>query len=143
MRKIGRGTNPSLLVHYRLAMEAEPRLKAIESVVRMLLVHSWPPDRAWSLVVRPLAEPFVGRLRGIGISGAENPLPPDLSESERRQIRKKILDNLDGETELLITCRVPALTVTEEWLRTSDAWDAVTSVWRSSLQEAFLQAEPK
>lgn len=122
--------------HYRLALEAEPALVAVEAVVDLICDRGLPSQKAWSSVVKPLALPFIGTMRGIGADGARNPKRPDLNPKERMEHLLGSMTDLTEHAERLEKYRLPATTATEEWMRSSEAWDAVTKVWIRKMQEA-------
>jgi hypothetical protein len=113
---------------YRRALAAEPRLVAIERLVDLLADLVRPSDRlcsgcAWERIVKPMARPWVGYERGVIPEQAPDVRPP---------ARVMTL------TELLAAeaSRTDATTDTERWLRTSEAWDAVTRPWIDRLHDA-------
>lgn len=122
--------------HYRIALDAEPALVAVEAVVELICAQGLPSQKAWSSIVKTLATPFLGTLRGIGVEGASNPMHPDLSEEEHMARVVGSAVDLSEHVDHLEKYRLPAETATEEWMRTSEAWDAVTRVWIYRMQEA-------
>jgi hypothetical protein len=122
--------------HYRLALDTEPGLVAIETVVDLICDQGLPSQMAWSSVVETLALPFIGNMRGIGIDNAKNPKKPDLDADERLEHLLESMEDMSAKDERLEKYRLPAETATEEWMRTSEAWDAVTEVWIRKMQEA-------
>lgn len=122
--------------HYRLALEAEPALVAIEAVVDLICDKGLPSQKAWASIVRTLTIPFVGNMRGIGAEAVANPQRPDLNHEERVEQLLGSMTDLDEHVARLEKYRLPATSATEEWMRTSGAWDAVTQVWIRRMQEA-------
>jgi hypothetical protein len=122
--------------HYRLALETEPALMAIETVVDLICEKGLPSQRVWSSVIKPLTLPFIGTMRGIGIDSAKNPTRPDLTQDQLVDHVLGSIENLSEKFKRLEKYRLPATTATEEWMRTSEAWDAVTRVWFQKIDEA-------
>lgn len=122
--------------HYRLALEAEPALVAIEAVVDLICDRGLPSQMAWSSIVKTLTIPYIGNMRGIGADGATNPKRPDLNQAERMEHLLGSMTDLSEHVASLEKYRLPATSATEEWMRTSEAWDAVTKVWIRKMQEA-------
>ncbi|MEV8112325.1 hypothetical protein [Pseudarthrobacter oxydans] len=130
--------NPDESEHYRLALEAEPALAAVEAVVDLICDKGLPSQKAWSSIVKPLALPFIGNMRGIGADSATNPRRPDLNPTERMEHLIGSMTDLGEHVAKLEKYRLPATTATEEWMRTSEAWDAVTTVWIQKMKKADL-----
>lgn len=122
--------------HYRLALEAEPALVAIEAVVDLICDKGLPSQTPWPSIVKTLTIPYIGTMRGIGAEGATNPKRPDLNPEERMEHLLGSMTDMTEDAERLEKYRLPAMTATEEWMRTSEAWDAVTRVWVRKMQEA-------
>jgi hypothetical protein len=114
---------------FHLALTAEPRLQAIDKVVRALATLA-PTDQpmcadcVWTTVLRPLVRPWLGWGRGRTPEQAAD----ESGQSSRVVDLKTFLDEPDTRPE-------PA-SETERWLRDSQAWDAVTSRWREVLERA-------
>lgn len=68
-------------------------------------------------------------MRGIGADAATNPRRPDRNPTQRIEHLIGSMTDLSEHVASLEMYRPPAATVTEEWMRTSEAWDAVTTVW--------------
>lgn len=129
-------TKPGESEHYRLALEAEPALVAIEAVVALICAKGLRAQKAWVSIVKPLTRPFLGTMRGIGAEAASNPTRPDLSADERLEHMFDDVVDLGEHIKHLERYRLPASTATEEWMRTREAWDAVTRVWIERMQAA-------
>lgn len=86
--------------------------------------------------MKPLTIPFIGNMRGIGTEPSPNPTQPDLNQAERIEHLVASMTDLSEHAAGLEKYRLPATTATEEWMRTSEAWDAVTTVWIHKMQEA-------
>jgi hypothetical protein len=119
---------------YERALQAEPAVAAIGTLIDVLCALVSPDDVmcagcVWERIVKPLTTPFVGWCRNTydeayydatAESGLRNSLKSGLRSS---------LDMREPPT--------PAPTTEiERWLRTSAAYDAVTDVWLSKLDEA-------
>ena len=114
---------------FHMTLTAEPRLQAIDKVVRALAALA-PTDQpmcadcVWTSVLKPLVRPWLGWSRGK---------PPEQAADESDHSPpvvglKTFLDEPDTRPE-------PA-SETERWLRGSQAWDAVTSRWMEVLERA-------
>jgi hypothetical protein len=77
-------------------------------------------------------------MRGIGADAATNPRRPDLNPTERIDHLIGSMADLSEHVASLEKYRLPAVTATEEWMRTSEAWDAVTTVWIQKMKKADL-----
>lgn len=119
---------------YRRALAAEPQLQAVEATVDALSAFVRRSDTmcagcVWEAIVKPLASPWVGWARGFLPHPAKDPDPTpgaswrfvNLAEWIEQQPKR---------------VRSDASTDTERWLRTSDAFDAVTDVWLARLDAA-------
>lgn len=110
------------------ALAADRHIRALDRAIS-LLVATAPTDGSpycsgclWEVVVRPLATPLVGWGRGRPQEQApdsDEPVIVLLSDVDPDDFRP-----------------TPAETVTEEWLRTSETWNAVTGWWMGQLDEA-------
>lgn len=118
--------------NYRRALKAEPQLRAIDRLVDVLAALA-PTRRSgrplcsgctWERIVKPLTSPWVGHERGFHPDVAEDPDP------DRPPIQ------FLKASDLKMPPRVEATTEIERWLRTSEAWDAVTRVWIDRLHHA-------
>lgn len=115
------------------ACAADRAIRALNQVVTALCVAAATGDGPacssciWERIVKPLATPLVGWERGYPASEAKDPTSGlavvDLGPA------LKWLDERDAH-------RTPATTETERWLRSQEAWDAVTGEWISRLYEA-------
>lgn len=131
--------NSSESEHYRLALEADPTLQVIEQVVSWICEKGLPCSKSWSNLVKPLITPHLGVMRGYGVENASNPSRPDLTSEEMQAHLLAYLgnqENMATTAERMKKYRLPATNGTEEWLRTSEAWDAVTQVWIRKMQDA-------
>lgn len=77
-------------------------------------------------------------MRGIGADAATNPMRPDLNPTERIEHLIGSMTDLSSTWPVLEKYRLRAATATEEWMRTSEAWDAVTTVWIQKMKKAGL-----
>jgi hypothetical protein len=82
----------------------------------------------WERMVKPLVRPLVGYERGFFPKVAAD--PPASGESGWRFLNRAELLAHDSRP------RVPATTDTEQWMRTSEAWDAVTRVLLARMWDA-------
>lgn len=122
--------------HYRLALEAEPVLKLIEQVVGWICEKGLPLSKSWSVMVKPLTLPYLVVMRGCGVENAANPSRPDRTTDEIQADLWAGMEDMAEASERMDRYRLPATNGTEEWLRTSEAWDAVTRVWIRRMQDA-------
>lgn len=115
---------------YDRALAAEPGLRAAVDVVDALTALVRPGDElcfgcVWETIVKPTVTPHVGWSRGHVPEQAADPdpgglpMPVDLSE----------LFAWDDRRE-------EAMTETERWLRTPEAYDAVSDVLLARLYDA-------
>lgn len=128
------------------ALEAEPDLEALDRLVDALCALVRPDDRlcagcTWEGIVKPLASALVGWERGaprtastpadtlglrpVGDIAAE----VDLADQLRAQI-------IHGDQILGVPHAPEPANDTERWLRSHEAWDAVTNVWLARLEAA-------
>lgn len=127
-------TSTTRAANHARALTAEPRLAPIDTLVRAL-TRLAPTRRArrtmcascvWVRIVKPLTVPLVGWERGYP------PRPPLDLDAPRTGLLyvnvAELLDNAPG--------RPPADTPIEEWLRTTEAYDAVTGTWLQLLDAA-------
>jgi hypothetical protein len=131
--------NSSESEHYRRALEAEPALQRLEEVVGWICKQDQPFNEAWLNLVKPLTTPYLGVSRGYGVKNADNVSRAD------RTLDEELADIMADLEHLFCPTRVkektdryclPATNSTEEWLRTSEAWNAVTRVWIRRMQDA-------
>ncbi|CAM5714830.1 hypothetical protein SVIOM342S_07645 [Streptomyces violaceorubidus] len=115
-------TTPPEQTGYERAMKADRRLRALAEFVNALCGFVRPADTmcggcTWDSLVKPLAVPLIGWERGRLPESAPDPKPGGgwkfVSGSE-----------WVAAVEAAEKDRTPATTETEEWLRTSEAWDA-------------------
>ncbi|WP_068154407.1 hypothetical protein [Rhodococcus phenolicus] len=125
-------TNDTTTDLYERALAAEPRLRALDLAVRTMAALVRPGDMmcpgcVWEQVIKPLARPLIGNERGTVPANAKDPAdswdPVNLAD---------LLGTLDEARER----RVPADTETERWLRTDEAYDAVTDTWLHLIEQA-------
>jgi hypothetical protein len=119
---------------FRRALDAEPQLQALDLMVNALVALA--PTKAsgrpmchaciWEMILKPLVSPWVGWERGYLPDQAEEPRP------EGEQLRGRSLAELLAIPDV----RAEATTQTEQWLRTSEAFDVVTAVWLHRLEAA-------
>lgn len=119
---------PSVRKRADAALAAEPRLQAIERLVDALCALVRPADTmcfgcVWESIIKPLTVPLVGWERGYPPEQAHDPGTKPLY-ADIASILDRPDDRPDSETE------------TEAWLRTAEAWDAVTDRWLSRLEKA-------
>ncbi|MHA7218620.1 hypothetical protein ACX80L_06970 [Arthrobacter sp. MDT1-48-3] len=125
--------------HYRLALEADPTLRALDQIVGMICEMGLPCSTSWSDLVKPLTTPHLGVMRGCGVENADNPSRPDQITEEIQAHLLAYLgnkENVAATAERMNKYRLPATNGTEEWLRTSEAWDAMARVWIRRMQDA-------
>lgn len=120
---------------YKRALAAEPRLNAIVTTVSALCELARADDTMcagciWDSIVKPLTTPLIGWSRGYPPKEAADPDPNDHGW--------RLISGADWFAEFEETAkhRTPATTDTEQWLRTSEAWDAFTSELLHRLNEA-------
>lgn len=105
---------------YRRALDAEPRLRAIERLVTGLCELARPGDTlcagcVWELIVKPLTTPWIGWGRGRPHR--------DAADDPRDSWQPVSLADLLAEPGY---ARAEPATDTERWLRSSEAFDAFT-----------------
>lgn len=108
---------------YHRALNACEQLVTLDKLVYTLCISLSPSGARcagciWEQIVKPLSSHFVGWGRG------DNPIIRDGSEGIRR------LEDVPAKP------RETGLTETEMWLRSSEAYDAVTDVWLARLESA-------
>ena len=103
---------------YRRALAAEPDLRAVEKVVHALADLNVMPGTVYDAIIKPLADPLIGRNRGTH-HHAHNPedLPSPSSIVRASDFPSPIASGSKPATD------------EEKWLRTREAFDAVTDVW--------------
>ncbi|WP_019072389.1 hypothetical protein [Streptomyces hokutonensis] len=107
---------------YDRALTADHRLRALAQLVTALCQFVRPADTmcggcAWDALVKPLATPLIGWERGYKPEAAKD---PDPDRAWRIYTGGEWLAGWkEAEQD-----RTPASTDTEQWLRTSEAWDA-------------------
>lgn len=114
------------------AMAADRQLRALDVMVRTLAALPRPGDTmcsgcVWSRILKPLALPLVGFERGTVPTNAEDPKPGGGG------LRVYTGDELMAAADVK---RTRAETDTERWLRSQEAWEAVTGTWIAILHEA-------
>ncbi|MEU5097597.1 hypothetical protein [Streptomyces sp. NPDC020996] len=107
---------------YERAVAADPRLRALADLVTALCQFVRPADTmcggcAWENLVKPLATPLIGWERGYRPEPAKDPTPDGGWRLYTSRDLTAALEAAERE-------RTPASTATEQWLRTSQAWDA-------------------
>ncbi|WP_104181661.1 hypothetical protein [Arthrobacter sp. B0490] len=130
--------NSSESEHYRRALEAEPALRVIEQVVNSICNDVLPSNEAWANLVAPLTTPYLGVSRGYGVKNADNVSRADRTLGEELEDLTADLEDLSSQSkakESVDKYRLPAMNSTEEWLRSAEAWDAVTHVWIHRMQD--------
>lgn len=116
------------------ACAADREIRALDQVVTALCVAATIGDGpacsacVWERVVKPLAVPLVGWERGYPPAAANDPGSSSWGPVDLGPVLAR-LDEREAH-------RTPATTETERWLRTQDAWDAVTGEWIDRLYEA-------
>lgn len=116
---------------YVRAVDAEPQLEAIEALVDLLCAIA-PTDRPfccgciWETILKPLVSPLVGWERGYPPGQAADPDPD-----------KRSWQPIDLSAAIAaLDSRPKPATATEAWLRTEDAYNAVTHRWLTQLDHA-------
>lgn len=122
---------PEAAAAFERALQAEPKLRAVSQLVDVLRLLVRPTDEMchgciWEAIVKPLVRPWVGWGRGYPPKSAQDPDP-----TGERWLRVTSAAELMREADP----RIPAETETEKWLRTSEAWNAVTKVLIDRLYE--------
>jgi hypothetical protein len=118
---------------YQRALAAEPRLRPVEALVDALCTLRRPTDRlcagcVWEQIVKPLVSPYLGWGRAYAPRPARDPDPTATGE-RLLKVRTGLMAEMEER-------RLPATTDTERWLRTSEAYDAVTDVLLARLDAA-------
>jgi hypothetical protein len=142
---------PDHIDPYDRAVQAEPQLRPIVRLVEALVDLRRPSDRlcagcVWETIVKPLVSPLVGWGRGYPPEQAKDRdswQPRRLRVTRASEIRprsrhvdltpylvdaRQLLDEDDDQ--------LPATSETERWLRTSEAYDAVTGRLLAKLDQA-------
>lgn len=119
------------VANYDRALAAERRLRAAVAVVDALCALVRTTDRmcsgcVWETIVKPMILPLVGWERGYPPRQAKDPGPRPAG----LHLTRADLGNLPRP--------VTASTETETWLRSMEAWDAVTG----TLLDRLYQADP-
>jgi hypothetical protein len=117
---------------FRRALAAEPQLRTINRVVNTLVALAPTSSSgrpfchgcAWVFIVKPLAAPWIGWERGYPADQATDPDPDGPAWSVVRA------------SGITIPPKSEPTSDTEKWLRTSEAWDAVTDTWIGRLVAA-------
>jgi hypothetical protein len=117
---------------YDRALAAERRLRAIERMIQVTTMYLRRGDTFcsgcyWTDVLKPLLRPLVGWERGRVQEQAKD---PSGSSWLHKPITRADLAAIAADT------RAPAETDTETWLRTQEAWHAVTDVLLARLDAA-------
>lgn len=118
------------------ACKADRRIRALDQAVTAMCLAAAVADGpacsgcTWTRIVKPLALPLLGWERGYPQASAKDPRAP--GEALRLV---NVSEELAGQAERE-SRRAPASTETERWLRTQEAWDAVTGLWIDRLHEA-------
>ncbi|QGU05123.1 hypothetical protein [Corynebacterium comes] len=111
---------------YTRAVKADHRLQALETTVKFMVGQCY--GCAWSEVIKPLAESLVGFSRNIPVQAKE--YSDDIFDFASHVVTgEEIMRREFPEA-------VEAENGTEEWLRTMEAYDAVTAVWLKFLEDA-------
>jgi hypothetical protein len=116
---------------FERALQAEPKLRAVSQLVDVLRLLVRPTDEmchgcVWEALVKPLVRPWIGWGRGYLPKPAKD---PDPDEDFPRFVKVDLGSDWQPDP------RVPAETETEKWLRSSEAWNAVTEVLIDRLYE--------
>lgn len=116
---------------YARTLDAEPALRAVDRLVDALCALVRPTDAlchacVWDEIVKPLVTPLVGWERGVV------PQAPDEHQGAADDgARFRCLADMPEPAP------VPEPeTETERWLRSAEAFDAVTDVWLARLEAA-------
>lgn len=121
---------------YKRALAAERRLVAVDQAVAALCEFVRPTDEmcygcTWESIVKPLLMPLVGWGRGYPTRVAADPTGDWASGLKTW---KQLCDEDDSEEKY----RPEATTETEKWMRTEEAWDAVSN----TLLDRLWRADP-
>ena len=116
---------------YDRALQAEPQLQVLERMVATLCATAPTGEPfcvgcIWECVLKPLVTPLVGWDRGYPPEQSRDPDPAAPSF-----VIVSVTEALQGLDE-----RPKAKTATEEWMRGTGAWDAVTNRWLAQLDAA-------
>ncbi|MFI8976507.1 hypothetical protein ACIGO9_26725 [Nocardia asteroides] len=112
---------------FAFALAVEPQLQAVDRMVRAFVALA-PADRTmcagcvWTDLLKPATLPWIGWERGLPHRDATEPEP---------------LRFMTG-SEFILDVSEPTTPTTEveKWLRTEQAWDAVTDTWLALLNAA-------
>ena len=124
---------------YNRAVTAEPDLRAVEKVIRAIATLNVTPGTAYDSLIRPLTSPLVGWERGThhhAIDPADDPRI-DSATGVRRV-------TMIRATDIPVHVRTSSEPATDEekWLRTPEAYDAVTDVWLDYLSAVEDPSRP-
>lgn len=129
----GTDNRPEMLAR---ACAADAGIRALDHMVSALCAAARTTDGpacsacTWERLVKPLVMPLLGWQRGL----------PQLAALDPRQPGQPL--HVVGISELMARMdeqgarRTPATTDTERWLRSQEAWDAVTGAWLARLYDA-------
>lgn len=118
------------------ACAVDRRIRALDQAVTGLCAAAELADGpacaacVWERVVKPLALPLVGWERGLPPLAVKDPRPPGAP------LHVMGIGALLEEMDEQKSRRTPASSETERWLRSQEAWDAVTGAWLARLHEA-------
>lgn len=118
------------------ACAADPAIRALDQAVSAMCSAAratYGPSCSacvWQRILKPLAVSLVGWDRGYPLRSARDPRPPGVSLPF-----VNMSELMAGEDERK-SRRTPPAGDTEQWLRTQEAWDAVTGSWLERLHEA-------
>ena len=117
---------------YQRALDAEPVLRAMACAVDTICTLVRKGDALCAgcvceAIIKPLVHPWVGWGRGYPAEQAKD--VPRFCASLAELVAEIDVDDRD---------RSPATTETERWLRTSEAFDAVTDEWLG--RRSFLRS---
>jgi hypothetical protein len=109
------------------ALAAEPQLQTIDNMVRALVAlapkgEPFCTGCIWEMILKPLVLPWVGDCRGDLPDQAKDPDP-------EAPFKFFTLAELWAQADR----RPKPETETERWMRTSEAYDAVTDRWLAQL----------
>lgn len=118
------------------ACKADPGIRALDRAVTALCAAASATEGpacsacTWERIVKPLVLPLIGWGRGLPSLPARDPRVPG------GPLQPVDLGELMAQMDEQQTRRTPATTDTERWLRTQEAWDAVTASWLARLYDA-------
>jgi hypothetical protein len=133
-------TEPVAPPAYKRAVEAEPRLRHVERMVKAQVLYIRPGDTFchgcyWDAILKPLVTPLVGWGRGEPHEDAEDPHPSGkrvmhVTGGGESRVEEKdnylVITTSWDEAFARMDAEPEPTTATEKWLRSSDAWDTVT-----------------